>query len=788
MKLSDLQNGQSGQVVKVLGSGNFRKRIIEMGFVRGKQVEVLQGAPLRDPVKYKLMDFEVSLHRSEAALIEVLSADEARNQRNQHTDLQGAVEEPAVIEHIAGEKSHRINIALVGNPNCGKTSLYNKLSGAHEHTGNYSGITVNAQQTEFDYQGYHLILTDLPGSYSLSAASSEELDVRRHILNNQPDLIINVVAASNLERNLYLSTQLIDMDIPMVIALNMYDELEKNGDRFKHQDLANMLGIPIVPIISKAGISDTTSTNTLLDAVIDVYEGKSHFLRHIHINHGGDLQEAIDRLTVLIKQDPQFDNVVSARFFATKIMEKDAGAEAYVRGLKNGANILQYRNEAVLHIENELGEDGASAVINAKYGFVAGALAETYKPGNKDAFLLSEKIDRLVTHRIWGYPIFFLFMGLMFACTFKLGAYPQDWIAQGVDALIYWLRGLLTAGPLTNLLLDGCISGVGAVLSFLPNILILFFFLALMEDSGYLSRAAFLMDRIMHSFGLHGQSFIPMLTGFGCNVPAVMATRTLGSRSARLITMLIIPFMSCSARIPAYVLISAAFFPKHAALVMMGLYFSGILIAMLTAQLLHHTVLKNNDMPFVMELPPYRIPTIKTALHHMWEKSVHYLRKMGTVILTASVIVWALGYFPLQKDGQSLEQQRENSYIGRIGKALEPVVEPLGLDWRMGVSILTALPAKEFAVSTLAVLYTGQEAEEGSGTLVSALQNDPTLTPLKGLVYMLFLLLCFPCLATLAAIKAESGSWKWPLFSMVYSCSIAWLLCFAVYQLGSLLT
>ncbi|MBP5319031.1 MAG: ferrous iron transport protein B [Paludibacteraceae bacterium] len=787
MKLSELKTGESGRIIKVLGSGNFRKRIIEMGFVRGKEVKVLLNAPLKDPIKYQVMDYEVSLRRNEAALIEIISEQEAKEQRAEHTDLPSVVEDDEVLTHIAQEKGKTINVALVGNPNCGKTSLFNLASGAHEHVGNYSGITVDAKEGHFNFDGYRIQMADLPGTYSLSTYSPEELYVRKHIFERKPDLILNIVAASNLERNLYLTTQLLDMDIPMVIALNMYDELEKNGDRFDYKALGDMIGVPIVPTVASEGFGGNSGINELFQTVIRVYEGTEQSIRHVHINHGGDLQRAIDHLTQDIKAADNFESSISARFFATKLMEKDRHAEAFVATLSNSRDIMEYRDKWLPHIEDELSEDSESAVINAKYGFISGALAETYSQGDNDVFKLTRTIDQIITHKFWGYPIFLLFMWIMFACTFSLGAYPQDWIDAGVNALMELLRNHLPAGPLSDMLIDGCVGGVGAVLSFLPNILILYFFVALMEDSGYLSRAAFLMDKIMHRMGLHGKSFVPMLMGFGCGIPAIMATRTLESRNNRMITMLITPFMSCSARIPVYVLFTAAFFPKHASVVMMGLYCIGILVAIGVARLFKKTLFKGEDTPFVMELPPYRMPTLRAVGHHMWEKSVQYLKKMGTTILAASVIIWALGYFPLQGENETLEQHQGNSYIGRIGKAIEPAVAPIGFDWKMGVSVLSALPAKEIAISTLSILYLGEETNEEDDGLVSAIQADPNFSPLKGLVYMLFILLCFPCISAIIAVKAESGSWKWAAFVTVYTTGIAWLLCFVVYQIGSLL-
>lgn len=783
MKLSEIKTGESAIITKVHGTGKFRRRIIEMGFVRGQKVEVLIGAPLKDPIKYKVMDYEVSLRRNEAEFIEVVSITEKDSAIK--SDNFGTIEYDPI--DIAKKKGNTINIALVGNPNSGKTSLFNIASGKHEHVGNYTGVTVDAKEGNIDYKGFHLNIFDLPGTYSLTAYSPEEVYVRKHIMEEDPDIIINVVSASNLERNLYLTTQLIDMDIPMVIALNMYDELEKSGASLDHKELSNMLGISIIPTQAKDGMTENSGITTLLDAVISTYEGTNPITKHIHINHGGDLQIAINRINKLIKKSTDYKNHFSSRFFAVKFLENDKEAEDFIKTLNNADEILEYKNKVVPHIEEELGEDCESAIINAKYGFISGALNETYTEPKRKNSGLTNILDPIVTNKFLGYPIFILFMWLMFECTFVLGAYPQEWLETGVELLNNYLSGILPTGPMTDLLLDGIISGVGGVLVFLPNILILYFFISLMEDSGYLSRAAFIMDKIMHKMGLHGKSFVPMLMGFGCNVPAIMATRTLESKHSRLITMLVIPFMSCTARLPVYVLFSKIFFPEHASIVMLSLYVLGILVAVISARIFKRFMIKGDDTPFVMELPPYRVPTLKSAIHHMWEKSVQYLKKMGTLILFASIIIWALGYFPMSKDENvTASEQLEQSYIGRIGKFIEPVIEPLGYNWKMGIGIVAGLPAKELVVSTLSVLYTDSEEEptEENNALISAMKND--FTPATALSYLVFILLCFPCIATIMAIKSESGSWKWALFSALYTTSVAWIIAFIIYQIGGL--
>lgn len=821
MRLSDLQTGEKAIIVKVLGHGNFRKRIIEMGFIKGKKVEVLLNAPLKDPIKYKVMDYEVSLRRNEAELIRVISEKEALASSNT-SNYFGTIEASS-LDAIAKKTGHIINVALVGNPNSGKTSFFNIASGSHERVGNYSGITVDAKEGHFTLGDYKFRIFDLPGTYSLAAYSPEERYVRKHIFEETPDVIINIVSASNLERNLYLTTQLIDMDVPMVIALNMYDELEKHNHTLNYLQLGKMIGVPIVPTVAVKGYNnEKNGIKHVFEKVIEVYEGNEPTVRHIHINHGGDLQLAIDKLNDLIKEDAHFKSHIAARFFAVKLLEKDKEAEQYIHSLANQKDILGYTEKAIPFLENELKDDTESAIINAKYGFIAGALAETFTEGKKDAFYLTKILDSLVTHRIIGYPIFLFFMWIMFQATFTLGAYPQDWIDMGMGALADWVASFLPAGAVKDLLVDGIIRGIGSVIIFLPNILILYFFISLMEDSGYLSRAAFIMDKIMHKMGLHGKSFVPLLMGFGCNVPAILATRTIESKNSRMITMLATPFMSCSARLPVYVLFAGAFFPNSASLVMLGLYLIGMLMAIISARLFKRFLFNTEDVPFVMELPPYRMPTARATLRHMWEKSQQYLRKMGTIILFASIIIWALGYFPLaetrtpQLDDkinqltalptteetntqlQKLQwerntQQQKTSYIGKIGNTILPIIKPLGFNWEMGIGLIAGLPAKELVVSTLGVLYTNNATDENSAELSYKLQHvtdasgKQQITPLIAFGYMIFILLSFPCIATIIAIKNESGSWKWGLFSIAYSTSLAWVCAFLIFQLGSLL-
>lgn len=793
MRLSDLNTGEKAVVVKVLGHGAFRKRIMEMGFVSGQTVTVLLNAPLKDPIKYKVMEYEVSLRRSEAHLVEV----------ERESDIQSNVQDKQIPQTSESDdekralynKSKTINIALVGNPNCGKTSLFNIASGAHEHVGNYSGVTVDAKEGYFTYKGYRINIYDLPGTYSLTAYSPEELYVRRYLKNETPDIIVNVVVASNLERNLYLTTELIDMDYRMVIALNMYDELEQSGGKLDYEQLGNMIGVPIVPTISRTG----WGVSQLFDTIIDVYEGRNKSVRHVHVNLGPIIEPAVTRIKDKLKSDPKCALQFSPRYLAIKLLEGDKEVKQILRSATNFDELEQMRDEEAKKIEKALNEDVESAIVNEKYGFISGALRETYQPGDREEAKTTRIVDSLVTNKVIGFPIFLFLMWLMFEATFVLGAYPMEWIQSGVDWLSSFFSETLSPGPLKDLLVDGIIGGVGGVIVFLPNILILYLFISVMEDSGYMARAAFIMDKIMHKIGLHGKSFIPLVMGFGCNVPAIMACRTIESRSSRLITILINPFMSCSARLPIYVLLIGTFFPRHASFVFLALYLLGIIVAVISAKLLRKFLFKTDETPFVMELPPYRMPTMKATLRHMWGKTEQYLRKMGGIILVASIIVWFLSYFP-RNEAEDLRPltveetaiQQQNSYLGKLGQWIAPAVEPLGFNWKVSIALISGTAAKELIVSTIGVLYSESETEGNANlsqklTAPNPLTGEPDFTPLIAISFMIFVLLYFPCLASIAAIKQESGSWKWAAFSVIYNTGVAWVCAFLVYQIGSLL-
>ena len=821
MRLSELRTGEKGVIVKVLGHGGFRKRIVEMGFIKGKTVEVILNAPLKDPIKYRLLGYEISLRRQEADMIEVVSEQEARTMQNPY---HGSITEDVPVSEselvaLAKGKRRTINVALVGNPNCGKTSLFNIASGAHEHVGNYSGVTVDAKEGFFDFQGYHFRIVDLPGTYSLSAYTPEELYVRKHIIEETPDVIINVADSSNLERNFYLTTQLIDMNVRMVIALNMYDELESSGNKLDYIKLSQLIGVPMIPTVCRRG----EGIDQLFHVIIGIYEGGdflsqkgeirseiledlrdwhktyvpdhefgSHkeeedarprgYMRHIHINHGPELERSIEEVKKAISQNEDIRHKYSTRFLSIKLLENDKEIENFISTLPNGKEIIAIRNKETLRIRKVMNEDSEQAITDAKYGFITGALKETFTDNHLEKEQTTRVIDSIVTHRIWGYPIFFLFLYIMFEGTFVLGDYPMQGIEWLVDQLGNLIRNNMAEGPLKDLLIDGIIGGVGGVIVFLPNILILYFFISILEDSGYMARAAFIMDKIMHRMGLHGKSFIPLIMGFGCNVPAIMATRTIEDQKSRLITMLVNPLMSCSARLPIYLVMIGAFFPNCASFMLLCIYTAGILLAVIMARIFSKFLVKGEDSPFVMELPPYRMPTSKSIMRHTWEKGAQYLKKMGGIIMIASIIIWFLGYYPQHDAYESVAEQQKNSYIGQIGKAIEPVIKPLGFDWKLGIGLISGVGAKELVVSTLGVLYTNEGDVENVN-----LSNRIPITPLVALAYMLFVLIYFPCIATFAAIKQESGSWKWAIFTAGYTTGLAWLVAFTVFQIGSLI-
>lgn len=818
LSLSEMSTGSKCVIVKVNGHGGLRHRLMELGFVKGEVVTVVKNAPLMDPVEYQILQAHISLRRSEADKVEVVALDESSISTS---DYNGTIADD-IISDVIKEKSNNITVALVGNPNAGKTSFFNHATGLHEKVGNYGGVTVDLKVGTFYHKGYTIKLVDLPGTYSITEFTPEERYVRDYLTKNNPDMVLNIVDASNLERNLFLTTQLVDMNVRIVMALNMFDEMNAKGDALDYEALGKMMGFPIVPTTAVKGIG----ISNVLETIVDVYEEKKNLNKHIHINYGRDIEDAIVPIKKKIELNKDIINIYPARYIAINVLENSKSTIEEIKKLPNGEDILMIANEKRTELERDYDEDVYTLLTNARYAFIRGALKETYRKSEKKIKNHAYKADDILTNRWLGFPILIFFMWLMFQATFTIGAYPQEWIESAVawfgDKVYSWMSD----GILRDLVVDGIIAGVGGVLVFLPNILILFLFISILEDTGYMARAAFIMDKLMHRIGLHGKSFIPFLIGFGCSVPAIMATRTLENRKDRIVTVLVTPFMSCSARLPVYLLFVAAFFDKNQGLILLSVYVIGALIAILTALLLNKTAFKGLSEQFVMELPPYRIPTARNTVIHMWDKSVQYLQKMATVILVASIIIWTLEYFPRTSEEseliaqeielverrqdlaeeekdimiQSLEVQQdavlsENSYMGRFGHLIEPVVRPCGFDWRLGVSLATGIAAKEVVVSTLGVLLQATDEDDSTASLEEKVRTqrwtsgpkkgELLFTPLVAYGFMLFVLISTPCFATIAAVRREAG-WQAVLFTLLYNTGIAWIVSFLIYQIGSL--
>lgn len=870
MTLNDLQSGESAVIRQIHGSGAFRKRITEMGFVKGQPVTVVKAAPFKGPVEYRIMSGTVSLRRSEAMLIDVSVAVAER-------ELEISPFEPIFRESTNGSDVSRskkkITVALLGNPNCGKTTLYNRLSRSNERVANYSGVTVGTKETTFAYNGYDISFTDLPGTYSLSAYSEEEVIVREFLNKARPDIVVNVVDAGNPERHMYLTTQLIDMGVQVIMALNMYDDLKARGDQLDITKLGELIGIPIVPTIGRHG----KGVYRLLNRIIKVYEEREPVVRHIHINYGKELEQSIDRIEAELERFSEELRGQHLRYYAVRLLERDDYCLHKLARFEDFEDVRPVISDEINRLDSLFREDTETLISNRRYAFIAGALRETYKKGTRDrALSRTQKIDRVLTHKYFGFLIFMLILFGMFHATFSLGQYPMNWIEAGVDLLGRGMTNLLPAGMVQDFVVDGMIGGVGGVIVFLPNILILFFIISLMEDTGYMARTAYIMDRVMHVFGLHGKSFIPLVMGFGCNVPAIMATRMLENKRDRILTMLIIPFMSCSARLPVYILVAGAVFPGQAGNVIFLMYLIGILFSVVMAMVFKTTLFRKSEAPFVMELPPYRTPGFRVVMKHMWLKGELYLKKMGGVILVASIIIWALGYFPrnveMSRDYEQLIAQQEaelemlqsevsgtemqiaeegametvqpeagnketvqpeagntemlqsepgtreivhdkqeeirmlqvaqaneqqaGSFIGILGHAIEPVIRPLGFDWKMGVSLLAGFAAKEVVVSTMGVLYQVSDSEDNTVSLQEKLRSQvytdgerkgqKVYNPLSGFSFLIFVLLYLPCVSVIATVGRESGSWKWSAFVVFYTTFLAWFASFCVYQIGSL--
>lgn len=819
-----MQAGQKGCIVKVKGHGSARKRAVDAGFYKGVCIEILDSDTTHMNIDVEGMQRKLTL--PEASMIEVLTTEEAAH------ELQVKELSTGELKDLAHRHRHKIEIALVGQPLSGKNSLFTTLTQGHATPlPNANDILMG----ERDFQDYHLHITNLPDTYSLTSRTADTWTVRRHLVGDNPDIVISVIDATDLERSMQITAQLLDMNLRVIVALNKFDAMQAQGSKLDYQTLSRLLGTPIVPTVSL----NNEGLEHLLHLAINIYEGadfldddgevnkevmrelqewhrnivhsdddtehladftrdhtldtryKKHAYRHIHIYHGGELEQSIETLRNEVWKSEHTRYRFSTRYVAIALLEGDADIEQFVRdNLPNSKAVFALRDKERRRYSRLMGESVPKAIRTAKRSFIQGALKETYIPAQSSAKAnanLTERLDRLVTHKVWGVLIFLTSLFVMFEATFVLGEYPMQGIEWLVEKIGTGLEQLMPNGPIKDMVIDGIIGGVGGVIVFLPNILILYFFISLMEDSGYMSRAAFIMDKAMHKMGLHGKSFITLIMGFGCNVPAVLATRMIESRKSRLITMLVTPLMSCSARLPVYIIFVAAFFPHHSGIVLMGLYLTGIILAVLVARLLSRTVMRGDETPYVMELTPYRRPAWKVIFKHTWDKGYEYLKKMGGVILVASIVVWFLGYYPRSEQYATPAEQQEHSYIGRIGKAIEPAIEPLGFDWKMGIGLVSGVGAKELIVSTLGVLYANQEVDSAESEAQIAAALKTVTTPAAALAYMLFVLIYFPCLATLIAIKKETKGWGWAIFTAVYTTALAWIVAFAVFQIGKML-
>ncbi len=721
-----------------------------------------------------------------------------------------------------GEKED-LTIALAGNPNAGKTTIFNHLTGARQKVGNWSGVTVEKKEGFLTYKGKRIKVVDLPGIYSLTAYSIEEIVARDFILEEHPNVVVDIIDASNLERNLYLAVQLIELNVPLVFAMNMVDVARARGIVVDYAQLSRLIGVPIVETVGTTG----EGLNELMDKVLEVAEGKESISRKININYGSELEAEIEKIKKVIEQDDILSNSYDTRWLSIKLLESDKQVIERIKKSKFSDEILSRVEKSIKRLERIFNDDVETLIAEARYGFIAGALKETMRISGTAKKTLSDRIDQILTNRILGFPIFVLFMYLLFQGTFKLGAYPVSWIEDMVEFLGKLAGTWIPPGIIHDLVVQGIIGGVGGVIVFLPNILLLFLGISILEDTGYMARAAFIMDRVMHTLGLHGKSFIPLLMGFGCNVPAIMATRTLETKRDRILTILINPLMSCSARLPVYVLLASAFFPGKEGNVLFAIYFLGIALAILMGQIFSRTLFKGEAAPFVLELPPYRMPTLTSLVIHMWDKTKVYLQKMGGVVLICSVIIWFLGAFPrhvtyshdyqrqltqinkeielvtTQIKDKSLKDKKlaqlneqialikkemeaehlKQSYIGRIGRLIEPVLRPLGFDWRLGVSLITGFVAKEVVVSTMGVLYQSSENGLKSSSLINALRHSG-LNKVTAFGFMAFVLIYVPCIVTVITIWRETGSLGWTAFCVGYLMVLAWIVAFLIRIIG----
>lgn len=823
MKLTELEIEEGFVVDKVATEGEIRQRIIEMGFTPGAKGWIVRKAPLGDPIEVHIMDYEISLRNSEAKGIEVSKSEveikKDRILKSSDTKKEKLELDSNLIENREDiykkikvpSNNTKLKVAIAGNPNCGKTTIFNALTGANYKVANYPGVTVERREKDMVYNGYTYDLIDLPGVYSLSAYSQDEVVACDVLLNEKPDFIIDVIDATNLERNLYLTLQLIELGIPIVCVLNMYEFAEKNGVKINEKILTDILRLPFIKVYG----NKYESVLLILDKIEDMYKSGNKLNKDAAMRYGETVEKSIKTITDNMQGDL---SDLHKRWLAIKTFEKDERAIHSIRKeCSNGGEVIETVNKEIIKLESSENAKSDSIMADKRYSYIRGALQEAIKKDNIRAFNFTEAADVVFLNKWLGIPIFLVVLWLIFKVTFTLGAYPQEWIDMGISALSDFVGGLLEGSPLIqSLVVDGIIGGVGAVLSFFPLVLILFVGISFLEDCGYMARAAFLMDKVMHRLGLHGQSFIPLFLGFGCSIPATMAARTLRNKKDRIVTVLITTFMSCGARVPVYLMFTAAFFsPKIAPTIMFSIYIIGVITAFIIAFILRKALFKGEETPFVMELPPYRAPRAKAVLRHMFDRGWMYIKKAGTYVFAASVIIWALMTFPqyepneqeevsLREKAIAIASEQEldiedeeiinteydkvlsseslrRSYAGQIGKFIEPIIKPLGFDWRIGIALVAGGAAKEVLVSTIAQIVRVDEEDEAS--LTELLQNDPVFNPIVAYSLLLFVLLYFPCFAAIGVMGAEIGN-KWIPFIVVYTLAVAWIVSFVFYQIA----
>lgn len=778
MTIKDLKEGQSATICTVGGDGALRQHFLDMGVIPGIEVKLIKYAPMGDPLEIRIHDYELTLRLADAEQIEVSDkkSDEDEHRKDNKKD-KALVEHPGLGEggkyHVKADehplpKDEILTFALVGNQNCGKTTLFNQLTGSNQHVGNFPGVTVDRKEGMI--KGYpDTRVTDLPGVYSLSPYSSEEIVTRQFVFDEKPKGIINIVDATNIERNLYLTMQLMELDIPMVLALNMMDEVRENGGSIRINQLESMLGIPVIPIsaIKNQGV-DELIEHAVHVARYQERPGRQDFCDPE--DHGGSVHRCLHGIMHLI-EDHAENAGIPVRFAAAKVAEGDAEMEKSLHLEQNETEMIEH---IVSQMEEKRGIDRAAAIADMRFDFIQRICRQTVvKPAESKERIRSRRIDAVLTGKYTAIPTFILIMGAVFFLTFNvIGAVLQNLLEKGIDYLTAQMDQLLTAWSvntvLHSLVIDGIFKGVGSVLSFLPIIVVLFLFLSLLEDSGYMARVAFVMDKPLRKIGLSGRSIVPMLVGFGCTVPGIMASRTLPSERDRKMTILLTPFMSCSAKLPIYAFFATAFFPKYKALVMVGLYVVGILIGILVALIIRKTLFKGEAVPFVMELPNYRMPALKNVLQLLWEKAKDFLQRAFTVIFVATIVIWFLQSFDLHFN---LTADSQNSILAVVAGLIAPVFAPLGFgDWRISTALISGFMAKESVVSTLSVLT-------GSMDVIHKI-----LTPASALSLLIFCLLYTPCVAAVSSVKRELGG-KWALVVVAGQCVVAWIMAALVYAI-----